>query len=42
MIQTAMDESLKHFKEDGMKLEDIRKLDKIIIEILDKNKKWTL
>jgi hypothetical protein len=28
MIQTAMDESLKHFKEDGMKLEDIRKLEK--------------
>jgi len=23
-----MDESLKHFKEDGMKLEDIRKLEK--------------
>lgn len=28
MIQTAMDESLKHLKEDGMKLEDIRKLEK--------------
>ena len=28
IIHTFMDESAKHFKEDGMKLEDIKKLEK--------------